>query len=162
MPVCPNCKSKHSRRKYGTCPTCGEQVRLYQGRWYLSGCNSPSVEVLEYFEHLVSKRQAIKRNILCSFRIPRKGGGYEKELVFANRLLGMTDGDISLVKDALWQLFNNRQFSWKTYTSLTYLQKDFVLALVIARARNKSEKERQAQEHEAINRLTAHENVFVD
>ncbi len=162
MPVCPNCNNEHRRRKYGACPTCGEEIRLYEGKWYLAGSGSPNVQVLEYFEQLVSQRETAEMHKTCIFRIPRKGGMYTQELVAAGRLLDVADNDVHLTKNALWHIFYNRRFSWKIYTSLMYLYKDFLLALAIARANKEKTEEQVAQEIEAIEKLHSRENIFAD
>lgn len=141
MPTCPVCHGTFARRKNEACPKCGTLVKLYKGKWYPIGEEAPNVRLLKYWEKLMSRRLG------DFFHLPRKSNRYMREIRFAQDLLDEADQNIDLALRAMWVLFNDKDFSWKLYTSLLSAVKDWAVAIFIARSYiEKEEKKRRAEE----------------
>ena len=142
MPRCPQCQEISARRKNEACPKCGIPVKLRDGEWFLFGENAPNIELLKYWETLLSER------IGQPFRLPRKSTRYFREAKFAQDLINWVHGDFAVAKQALWLAFNDKGWSWKTMTSLISLDKDWPTLTTMARAivRDQQHREQAAQE----------------
>lgn len=140
MPVCPICHEDFPRRKNDTCPGCGSLIKLRDGKWYSLSESAPNVRLLKYWEKLMTRR--IKER----FRLPRKADRFKREAKFAQDLLDEAEYDIDVSLRAMWILFNDKDFSWKLYTSLLSVRTDWLTVVFLAR--QYVEKEREAQEIE--------------
>src|SRR5690554_6226398 len=124
MPVCPVCRTEGTKRIAGGCPNCGARVDVYKGRWYRSSLGSPSAALVKHLEERVSQVLSYHRVNPVTFSIPKRGLRYKRELVAAERLLDLADGNFDLAKDALDILFDDKKFNWKTRDSLIYIERD--------------------------------------
>jgi len=118
-------------RKNGACPGCKTPVQLRSGQWFCIGEKSPNVELLQYWESLIAKRTG------TNFRLPRKSGRFIREAKFAQDRLNEANNDLVTAKEAVWFLFNDKQFAWKTYTSFLSMDQDWLVAVFIAEKRIK-------------------------
>ncbi len=142
MPRCPQCQEISARRKNEACPKCGITVKLRDGEWFLIGENAPNIELLKYWENLLSDR------IGEQFRLPRKSTRYFREAKFAQVLINWVVGDLEVAKQALWLAFNDKGWSWKTITSLISLEKEWPALTTMARPiiRDQRHREQAAKE----------------
>ena len=159
MPICPSCKQEFDRRKNGECPGCGTAVQNYNGRWYREEIGSPTIAILEHFEKRVSMKQRAERDAPVNYRIPRKGDRFRRELVVAERLLDSAD-DIDVVLKTIDFLFDDRQFNFKSRSSLMGIEKDFGLAMAIVIAVQEAEEAKRKQDTSAIDKILRRENIF--
>lgn len=155
MPVCPNCKEEHRQRKRGRCPGCREWVELVEGEWVMT---APAVQILEHLEKRISMRESAKHNRKIVYKIPHRGSDYKVQLLHAKRMLQQADGDIKVVCTAIDILFE--RFIGRFATSLLMLQRDFPLALVLARARCDAEREKIRRERETLSALQDRAHLF--
>jgi hypothetical protein len=160
MPICPGCKTEQKKRINDACPKCGTEVSVYKGRWYRTELGSPSVAMLTHLETRASKALSLKNGSKVVYRIPKKGALYVRELVSAERLLNLVDGDYDLAVDAIDILFFDKQFNWKIYTSLLYIDKDFLVAKAIAEANREKRKEQEEKARKTIALIVDKEDVF--
>ena len=140
MPVCPICHEDFPRRKNDTCPGCGSPIKLRDGMWYSLSENAPNVRLLKYWEKLMTRRIGER------FRVPRKADRFKREAKFSQDLLDEAEYDIDVSLRAMWILFNDKDFSWKLYTSLLSVRTDWLTAVFLSR--QYVEKEREAHERE--------------
>jgi hypothetical protein len=145
MPRCPQCQEISARRKNEACPKCYIPVKLYDGEWFLFGATAPNIELLKYWEALLSDR------IGEQFSLPRKSTRYFREAKFAQVLINWVVGDLEVAKQALWLAFNDKGWSWKTITSLISLEKDWPALTIMARPiiRDQRQREKAAKERYA-------------
>ncbi len=159
MPICPQCK-KDVRRKDGACPECGTELAIYNGRYYRTEDGNPAQAVLKHFEYLVSRQASKNQNMPVVFHISKKTARYKRELVEAERIIEICEGDLEIAKLTLWVLFNNDQMSYKTRTSLIGVAADFELGLAIARG-IKAKKEAEVQKaNAAFQQVMNKEDIF--
>lgn len=131
MPICPVCKTNQKNRKGGACPHCGTLVTIRDGKWYSLSDGAPNVELLKYWERKMTERLGER------FRVPRKGTRYKREVKFAQALLDESSDDLEVAKEAINILFTDPGFSWKLFSSMLYMNPDWLAAVVMARARVK-------------------------
>jgi hypothetical protein len=163
MPECTICNQTHIRRKRGgLCPGCDNEVEEYDGRWYPAGTGSPSLSLLRHFEQAASKKlsQATGESVVWS--IQKKGTLYKRELATAKRIIDRCDGQIHTAKEVLDYLFWHPNWSWKSYKSLLYIERDFDQALAVIRARQKRKEEEQKKTISIFSKLDKKEDIFND
>jgi hypothetical protein len=159
MPLCPQCK-QDVRRKNDCCPKCGTELLIYKGSYYRASQGSPTLLILKRFEQLVSEQSSKKQNMIVCFHISKKTPHYARELAQAERLLVMAEGDLDLVLATLVVLFDNPQFSFKMRSSLLGIDRDFNLAMAVARAiLEKLHREEQLQQS-SFSQVMAKEDIF--
>jgi hypothetical protein len=108
----------------------------------------------------VSKQQTERQGIKVGFKFSRKTPQYKREIVEAERILEICDGDLDLVLETFAILFTNKDFSFKTRNSLLPIQRDFMLSLAVAQG-IRAEKEKQRQKAVSnIDRVARRENIF--
>lgn len=159
MPICPTCK-KDTHLKKGACAICGQALAVYNGMYYRDDLGSPTIALLEKFEHMVSVQTSKKQGASIVFRVPRKSGLYKRELVEAQRLLDLCGGDYDLAEITLQVLFENKQFAFKTRTTLIGLGRDFVLAQAVAEHIMEMARKKSALEESVFEKLEAREDVW--
>lgn len=156
MATCPVCKTEQSRRLNGSCPNCHALIDIYEGRWFQAGPGSPAVRILHHFENLVSSAMRV------AFIVPKTNKGkYTRELAAATKLLSICDWDLDLVCEVLTELFTNKRLSWRTRSSLVYLESDFLLGLAFVKSRKEEERARVTAEAATVAKLQMQENLFV-
>jgi len=160
MPLCPACHTEQARRVRGACPSCGARVEAYNGRWYRAEIGSPTLAILRHFEARVSQTLSQGKPAPVVFAIPRKGLRFRRELVAAERLLEYAEGDYDLAIAAVDLLFDERKFNWKTRDSLLWLEREFLLALAIARANRLAQAQAERAVEQALFDILAREDVF--
>jgi hypothetical protein len=116
--------------------------------------------ILKHFERLVSQKQAQARGIPVVFKVPPKGHRYKLELVFAARLLDEAGGELDLVRSTLDTLFFDRDFNFKTRTSLVGIQKDYTLALSIVQAQEAAKKLADKIKQKSFDMVMDREDIF--
>jgi hypothetical protein len=160
MPICPSCKAD-VKRKGGACPLCGTELLIHQGQYYRAEIGSPAQAILNAFEEWVSRQSSKAQNMPIVFHISKKTPQYRRELVEAERLLAICDGDLDLVLLTLTVLFENKQFSFKTRSSLVGLNnKDFPLAQAIAKAIHTKQLDAADKAGQAFELVLNKEDIF--
>lgn len=161
MPLCPLCKSLWARRKNGACPGCGAPIKLRDGRWYSIHESSDNIRLLKYWEKLVGKRIGER------FRLPRKSSRFKREAKFAQDLLveieqtaaeGEDTVDVAL--RAIWILFNDKDYTWKIFTSLMSMHNDWLVVVFMARQYIKKEKQQEKRERELHEEMQEMEDIW--
>ena len=137
MPRCPQCQKVSAHRKNKACPKCGIPVKLRDGVWFLFGDSAPNIELIKYWELLLSER------IGEQFSLPRKSTRYFREAKFAQVLLNWVKNDLDIAKQALWLAFNDKGWSWKTMTSLLSVERDWPALTTMAQAIVKDQRQRE-------------------
>jgi hypothetical protein len=160
MPNCPACHEEFARRKEGCCPLCGVELQAYKGVYFRADVGNPVEAIVKAFEVLVSQQTSKKQGIPVSFRFPRKSNAYRMELVYAQHLLSACEYDLDLVLESLNVAFTNKQFEFKTRTSLAHINKDLPLMSAIAYAIIQKRKEGEAQSSTAFAALSEREDIF--
>lgn len=160
MPTCPQCKTEQTKRKNDACPNCGTEVSVYAGMWFRTELGSPTAALVEHFEDLVSKRQSAKVKANVIFRIPRKSSTFRRELRGAEALLELAEWDFELARDALTHLFENTEYSWKSWTTLLYLKNEFILALGVVKALKEEREKKEAHSNSIFDQIMAQEDLF--
>jgi hypothetical protein len=154
MPICPNCKEEFPRRKSGACPGCRTPVKIYDGGWYLLTDDAPNIALLNTWEQQLSERTK------TNFSIPRKSSRYKREAAVAQRLLDEAEGDLTVAETAMDILHTHKDFSWKTYTSLLSVEKDWLVALFMARTTLEEEARREEARRQRANELEHMEDIW--
>lgn len=160
MSTCPECRLEVTRRVDGCCHHCGTPIEKYKGYWYRAGTGSPAVAIIKHFEKLVSQQLSRAANKPVKFVIPTVIARYKRELVSAERLLSMADHDLDLVLETITTLFTHYRFKRKTYTTLLWLDDDFILALAITRAVVDARKKSAAHESSLVQSVSSREDIF--
>jgi hypothetical protein len=159
MNICPNCKQEFKQRKDGCCPNCGVEIAKHGKYYYLNSIGSPSLGVLEHFERLVSERTSKLQNKRIVYQVPRRSARYQRELVEAQRLLDVCEGDFSLVTETIDTLFKNPQF-YANFSTLIGIQGKFLLAKTITEANRAEKAAADDVEALAFDRVMERENIF--
>ena len=134
MPVCPHCKTQQARRRLNACPGCGKPIQVVDGEWIAEyGDISPSTVILNHFCDLVSEQQSARAGCEITYRIPRRGNIWRREIHIAQALFVEADSDMELALKSLNRLFTDPQFAWRSRNSLLLLRRDYSLSLAIER-----------------------------
>jgi len=164
MAVCPYCHTEQGKRKSGCCPTCLRPVEVHGKVWYRTGTGNPNVAVFEYFEQQVSRRLTSERKdgVSVPFSVPRQSAQYKRELIAAERMLGLAEFDLDLVKETITILFTHSEFKWKKRNTMLYLPSDgdFLAALAIARAEREAKKKQATSEQKVVSTVLRREDIF--
>lgn len=160
MPICPNCRTNQTRRRDGVCPACGTPIKIHKGFWYRDTQGSPPSQLLKFFLGLVSDNISRDKQFRVQYEIPEKSLRWVREMVLADRILLKTDGDIELAKETIQTLFTEKQWSWKTYTSLGTIYADFDLALALVKSRRVALKKIAAKERSFAEKVQNKEDIF--
>jgi hypothetical protein len=95
-----------------------------------------------------------------NFVIPVKAARYRRELVQAERLLDLAEFDLDLALAALDVLFEHSRFRRKSYTTLLWLEDDYLVALALARTYINEERTRIMLETTAASQAIKKEDIF--
>ncbi len=139
--ACPSCHVPLSKM---VCPRCGVVYKRKRGGLYPENLNPPDV-LIEQLERHVSNVESAIRGVEVSFNIPRKSNQYKIEVATAWRYLESCDHDLDLARRALDLCLTDKRFAPKRPPlSLTFLSRQWPLAVAVARAlRDKEEEERR-------------------
>lgn len=160
MNKCPACKSAFMQRKNGRCPVCNTELQLREGVYYRADIGSPNAALFRKFEDLVSTQLSAQRGVVVPFRVSKKTPAYNRELAVAERLLQAAEYDYDLAVAALGVLFNDKGLRFKTRSSLLHCEKDWPVALAIARSLIAQEAAKTSAENELLARINAREDLF--
>jgi hypothetical protein len=160
MAICPACQTEQKKREAGVCPNCRVKIEIHGGRWFRAGMGSPNAALLEQFEKRVSESLSAGREVPVIYRIPRKGVRFRRELAVAERLIEAADYDYTLAVETLDVLFADRRFNWKTRDSLLWIERDYNLALAIARSNREAARLQLEKEQKAVKGILKKENLF--
>lgn len=160
MPICPNCKTDQDKRKDGRCPACKTPVEIHKGYWFRAELGSPTVAFVELFEKLVSEQQSVKRKLDVVWRIPRKSSRYRIELVHAEKLLELADYNFELADQSLRFLFTDRQFNWKNYSTLRFVESDYVVAMSVVKPMLELKQEKDTKSQNVLKKIEKMDDLF--
>lgn len=165
--ICPECKTEQSRRKGGACPNCNTAVNVWSPRdgapmWYRIGDDTPPASLVRTFELMISKRLSAGRDRPVDFNFPRKHSQYKVQVATAEQLLAEADNDMDVAEEALRLLFTDKQWSFKSFTSLLLVRKDWPVVVAIAKSNVDHQRSLNAGEEAFFDRLEARGSVFFD
>lgn len=158
--ICPACSNEFKRRSGESCPSCGEELLLHAGYAFRASDGSPPQRVVVEFEKLLSQQISARQRMHVPFRFPRKSSAYKLELAQAERFLQQVDYDLDLVLRTLDVLFTNKQFSFKTRSSMLQLVRDFPVATAIATAIRARASEAQNRQNEMLQDVLSRPDIF--
>ena len=162
MPVCPNCETEHARRVDKMCPTCYEDIILYEGQWYLASEGSPTQVILSLFEELVSEKLSNSSYGNVVWDVRKGSAKHKRELGHARKILEECGGDLEYAKEVLQEAFHGKDFAWKRRQSLTSVLGDLSFLQAIIKARHKAKEEQISKEQEAFKQAMSREDIFND
>ena len=160
MPNCPACHAEFTRRKEDCCPLCGVELQAYKGVYFRADAGNPTEAIVKTFDALVSQQTSKKQGMSVSFRFPRKSPAYKMELVYAQNILQACEYDLELALESIKVSFTNKQFEFKTRTSLAHMVRDLPLVSAIARAIIEKRTEEEAKSSSAFAALAEREDIF--
>lgn len=162
MPECPACQEWSRARKNGACPKCGVEVETFSGVWYRESIGNPTLYIVRHFEKRISDKNSDGRPVRVNYTIPQKGHRWKRELIVVEELLQASNYDVDLVITTLNLLFEDKSFNFKNRTSFLGIQRDYGLALAIARAQLEAYRKDMAKKTETLEKLYAREDIFGD
>lgn len=160
MPVCPACHQESRARRNGACPMCEVEVEAFNGVWYRESIGNPTLYIVRHFEKRISDKNSDGRPVRVNYTIPQKGHRWKRELIVVEELLEASDFDVDLVIGTINLLFEDRTFNFKNRSSFLGIQRDYGLALAIARAQLAAYREEMAKKTNTLDKLYAREDIF--
>ncbi len=161
MPACPNCHEEITKRKDGACPFCETPVELYKGFYYRTDDGNPAEKLMAAWEERVttwtSKQVGTQ---VDAFHVSKKTPAYKREMAAAERILADCEGDLALALKTIEVLFTHQKFSYKSYTSLTYMAKDWPVAKLMAQTIMKEESKRQERSQRTLEKIEQEEDIW--
>lgn len=155
---CPGCANVITRRVEGNCPKCTIPLLRYSGVWIDNRKDSPPKQLLRIFENLISDKLSLVAGITVVHRTPKPHKN--EELGVAKRIWEDNSYDLEVCTYALELLFQHKQFSFKTYTALKYTQRDFPIAVSMARPLVAKRRAEEQLMNINLERLAEKEDIF--
>ena len=154
--ICPECKQPQTKRKDGCCPECWTPVRIFRTKdgdsiWVREGADTPPVELMNYWQEIMSRRLSKDNGIQVPFHIhPYKHKAkYNREVALAERLLVSADWDMEVAKRALSKVVKE---AYKAPVTLAWVMDTYLTNVFIVQAEIQNEKLPSMEErtHKAI------------
>lgn len=159
MYICPICKTEQKKRKGKECGNCGQEIIIYEGKWYDARQGTPIQVILKVFEQEVStKLSTPTRRIVWD--IPRGSEKYKRESGLAKIIFDKCGRDLELTKEALQEAFYGTRFAWKQRQSLASVLGDLSFILAILRAKREESEAEKNREKQAIESVLRGEDIF--